>query len=294
VQILKLKLTKEGGGIMVLKLLEVYGEGRNKWAITSCSDCLLVRATTYRRFREKEGCLFCSGSLERKRVSRAPFAGMIVCAVCHQDKPVEDFVKVASRPGGYSGMCKSCNLVHVSKFKLEKPEERKASEKRYRESHREKKLKQDREYYRNNKDKRTEYVKDYYAKNADHVKEYQKSYREMHRENGSVKSYMFYARGLTSQVIRNEHHSNASAEALLGIDASSARAYLFHMFELNYGYPLLTLTKCFELDHIIPLSNATTFEEIKRLSHYTNLQILTKEDNKKKGTLHGNSILNFN
>ena len=39
-----------------------------------------------------------------------------------------------------------------------------------------------------------------------------------------------------------------------------------------------------DIDHIIPLSSVNTEEEYLRLCHYTNLQPLWREDNKKKGS----------
>ena len=45
---------------------------------------------------------------------------------------------------------------------------------------------------------------------------------------------------------------------------------LYNM-ELNYGW---------DLDHIIPLSSATTEEEIIKLNHYTNLQPLCSRVNR--------------
>ena len=38
-----------------------------------------------------------------------------------------------------------------------------------------------------------------------------------------------------------------------------------------------------ELDHIIPISSATTEEEVYKLNHYTNFQPLWMSENRKKG-----------
>ena len=38
------------------------------------------------------------------------------------------------------------------------------------------------------------------------------------------------------------------------------------------------------IDHIIPLATAKTEEEVIKLNHYTNLQLLKAKDNLKKGS----------
>lgn len=59
--------------------------------------------------------------------------------------------------------------------------------------------------------------------------------------------------------------------------------HLNQTFEANYGMPREWLSSFeYEIDHIIPLSSAKSLEEVIKLNHYTNLQILTKEDNRQK------------
>jgi hypothetical protein len=51
----------------------------------------------------------------------------------------------------------------------------------------------------------------------------------------------------------------------------------------NYGNPkdgILELNKTWDIDHIIPLYDAITEEDIIRLNHYTNLQPLCSYTNR--------------
>ena len=44
------------------------------------------------------------------------------------------------------------------------------------------------------------------------------------------------------------------------------------------------------IDHIVPLATATTENEVLKLCHYKNLQLLTAEDNLAKGSLEDSTI----
>ena len=67
---------------------------------------------------------------------------------------------------------------------------------------------------------------------------------------------------------------------MLGCDFDSLWAHLLGTWRKNYsrdwsGEP-------YAIDHIIPLAVATTEEEVKALCHYSNLQMLSPKDNRKK------------
>lgn len=75
--------------------------------------------------------------------------------------------------------------------------------------------------------------------------------------------------------IKNKH-----TEEILGCSFSEFKIYIEQKFSdgmtwNNYGE--------WELDHIIPISSATTEEEVYKLNHYTNFQPLWMSENRKKG-----------
>ena len=70
---------------------------------------------------------------------------------------------------------------------------------------------------------------------------------------------------------------------ILGCDYKLLREYLIRNFECLYRvkyedrfWPRL------EIDHVIPISTASTIEEVEKLNHYTNLQLLYCKDNGNK------------
>lgn len=57
--------------------------------------------------------------------------------------------------------------------------------------------------------------------------------------------------------------------------------YLLKTFKNNYGYDYDKKEKV-HIDHIVPLVNAKTEQQIIELCHYTNLQLLKEKDNLEK------------
>lgn len=82
---------------------------------------------------------------------------------------------------------------------------------------------------------------------------------------------------LTGLVSRKPGKPSVTAEIYrtLGIDMKGLLAYLTDNGRIPFDG--------MQVDHIIPLSAAETAEELEALSHYTNLQLLTPEENASKG-----------
>lgn len=68
---------------------------------------------------------------------------------------------------------------------------------------------------------------------------------------------------------------------IVGLTSSKLVDHLISTFTSRYGtYPLDL--KTIEIDHIVPISQAKNESEVEMLNHYTNLQLLTKDDNRTK------------
>ena len=71
-------------------------------------------------------------------------------------------------------------------------------------------------------------------------------------------------------------------ESITGMSQNDLITYLIGTYENAYGIPWDEKTPV-QIDHIIPLATAQTEEDVIRLCHYSNLQLLKAEDHQRKG-----------
>lgn len=76
-------------------------------------------------------------------------------------------------------------------------------------------------------------------------------------------------------------HKTEKLEAILGCTFDDLQAHLMQTAIDRYGYWLGN--EAYHVDHMIPLASATSEAEILSLNHYSNLQLLTPEENQVKG-----------
>lgn len=72
-------------------------------------------------------------------------------------------------------------------------------------------------------------------------------------------------------------------ESIVGLTIDNFIDYLRGTYEKTYGKEWDGV-EAVHIDHIIPLATAQSEEDVKRLCHYSNLQLLTAQDNLKKGS----------
>ena len=89
-------------------------------------------------------------------------------------------------------------------------------------------------------------------------------------------------RGLIkTSLSRRKYTKNSKTYEIIGCDYNTFINYLLQTFKNNYGYEWDKVEPV-HIDHIIPLATAKTEEEVIKLCHYTNLQLLKAKDNLKK------------
>lgn len=182
----------------------------------------------------------------------------------------------------------------------------------YYKKHLEERINWQKEYYKNHKDERDQYNKDWVEKNREYVRKKARQYakdnkdtiyekrkiynaknadklREWRRENKRKRKSIDPLYKLSEQtrtLINNSfrrqgYKKNSKTYEIVGIDYKTFFDYLLKTFKNNYGYEWDGIEEV-HIDHIIPVATATTKEEIIKLCHYTNLQLLKAKDNLEK------------
>ena len=166
------------------------------------------------------------------------------------------------------------------------------------------------ERYMRNREQRLEYSKKYREKNADHYKELQRSYR-LKNADKIRQQKTIYARTspvakaqrarykkrrlerdpvfvlkerarktIADSFLRRGYKKDSKSQEIIGCDWPTFTKHLFKTWEKRYG--TLYAGEDYHIDHIIPLSEAKTEDEVIKLCHYTNLQLLRPSDNLSK------------
>lgn len=187
-----------------------------------------------------------------------------ICTKCNLEKDLSCFSKETKHKDGYSYYCRSCR-------------------KEYRIINKEKIKKRDKEYNKNNLQNKRNYYKTYRIVKNKRINEY----RRNHRITVLLKNPLFICSTAIRDSIRHGLKNKGYLKKSKTINILSCsfiefKEYLESKFEPwmnwdNYGNPkdgVIEPNKTWDIDHIIPISSATTEEDVIRLNHYTNLQPL--------------------
>lgn len=196
-----------------------------------------------------------------------------VCSKCKKEKNIDCFRKEKRTKSGLQSQCKEC-------------------EKKYRELNKEKYSNYMKKYYKENKNEINNKNKIYRQKHKEEIKERDKKYRENHKkernerdfnrkQNDKIYKLKCNIRGMIKNSFRRRgFKKKQKGEEIYGCSINELIEHLIKTYEKNYNrkWDWEYLSEV-HVDHIIPLATAKTEEEVIKLCHYTNLQLLKAKDN---------------
>ena len=211
------------------------------------------------------------------------------CVSCNKEKAFIDFSNNNASPDGKHSYCKECSNQKNKEWREKNSEKNKQTIKKWKEANADK----IREYKRKRKptEKEKDGKKRWTEKNAEKLKEYQRQYKKKNQKRlneleqkrkqvDPVYRIVCSIRSRVSALCKSiSEERNLSATKSIGLNRDEFKKYIESKFQEgmtweNYGE--------WHIDHIKPLSTATTEEQVMELNHYTNLQPLWAIENLRK------------
>ncbi len=242
-----------------------------------------------------------------------------ICNKCNINKPLSDYELRADTGKyrntcrecrkKYVKKWHNENQDHIKQYREDNKEYIQARAKKYYKEHQEHSKEYSKTFRQEHKGYYTEYNKQYKQEHKDEISDYNKQYNELN--NDAIKQYKKeyhkanrskeneYAITHNKQRRQNEplyklkvqlrhliYHSlerkgftkKSHTYEIIGTDYDTFYKHLLKTYKNNYGYEWDGKENV-HIDHVIPLATAKTNEDVIRLCHYTNLQLLKPDDN---------------
>jgi hypothetical protein len=236
---------------------------------------------------------------------------MKTCKRCTLSKEENLFGKNKNNKDGLSIYCFDCERLRGIEYREKNRDKINDSAKLYRKNNPEKyketiekylsknphmKSKERIKKYMESEEFRSRYLlkqKEWRLKNIDKTREQRKEYYHNNKETERQKNNtwkktkmktdgFFRMKRRLRERIRDYmkgNHIGKKTKEIVGLDYEEFKTYISNKFTENMNWDNYG---DWHLDHIIPLCEAKTEEELFKLNHYTNLQPLWAEDNLKK------------
>lgn len=194
---------------------------------------------------------------------------MKVCRLCGKEKAQSRFSRCKKTKDGLKYECKDCRKKELKAWRLQNPDKNKAVNDKWRIENKD----------RCDETRRRRVAADP-AKEAHRKKEFNKNnpqYNSEYKRQRKQNDPLFYLRNIISSRIRNDlvnggYSENKTTELLLGCSYEQLLAHL----------GLSSLDPAYHIDHICPVSQAKDSDELIKLQHFSNLQLLSPSENVKK------------
>ena len=190
------------------------------------------------------------------------------CSKCKEQKPLSDFYADNRYKYGVVGVCKTCQSIRAKQYRKKNYNDIREKEK---------------QRYSANRDKATIAMQEYNRRNWVSILERKKIYNSKLRREDPVYREKMYLRSRIRRAFNLKGEVNScSLEKILGC---SCKCFYKHVLSTWYDkYGKEWNGEVCEIDHIKPLSQAKSVEGVRKSFHYSNLQLLTPDDNREKST----------
>lgn len=202
-----------------------------------------------------------------------------ICKYCKKEKELNNFDK---KRKWYVSYCKECRKIKRKQYYQKNREEEIKRAKKYQLENKEHIKEISKKYRNKNKEKIYKYNKQWQIKNKDRRRKYENELRM----NKKQKDKVFYLKCsirsmLNTSFKRRKYLKKSKNQKIIGCDYDIFIKYLLQTFKNNYGYEW-DGKELVHIDHIIPLKQCNTEEEVIQCCYYTNLQLLKAKDNLQK------------
>lgn len=219
------------------------------------------------------------------------------CTKCNATKPVSEFKKDNRLKDGRGSLCKQCAAQYSKRYVSEHKEETKEYQVRYRIEKASSIREQRKQHYETNKERIATYRsrwandnkerlkiyrREYSVKNREKIRKRHSEYVKNRREYDKTFDSIIRTRSRLRKLIKSRGGKKDKHTAeIIGCSRETLWDYLLFTWKENYGTEWNG--EPYHIDHFIPLASAKNPKEVEELCHYSNLQMLTPEDNMKKG-----------
>lgn len=202
--------------------------------------------------------------------------------MCGVEKPTTEFNKMSRSKDGLYHWCKSCYKKWAAEYYIRNKERLQEQHRKYHLEHLEEMRQKSREYYYSEEGAKKR--KEYEEKSKEKIKEYRKENREKITEKRIERLHndpLFRRKEQIRCNIRDafrakKHNKKSKTAEIVGCDLYFFKEYLLGTWGKRYGKAWQG--EPYQFHHIVPLSTAKTIEDVERLNHYTNIELVSPED----------------
>jgi hypothetical protein len=189
---------------------------------------------------------------------------MKTCTSCLIEKSLDDFYRKGK---SYKSHCKKCCSEYTKK---------------YYEGNKETHNQNMKKHYFENKEKYSENHKKYRSENSEKILEIAKTYNKKRRKTDILFRLKLNLRSRINGYLKTKKITKTNRTIdFIGCNPDELKKHLENLFDGNMNWENYGK---WEIDHIIPLSEAKNIEDIYKLNNFTNLQPMWKLDNIMKGS----------